>query len=123
MKKQIKSVQKPIGNRSGHLSVDCYNAFVIGVHNYYEIATHVSADFRKISYMSYKSLDTRLKKRMMKTGQRILPYIKEKYGNSEQMRYVYDTALVPIGYIKHRPPSMLRSGVNKFTPEGRAKNT
>ena len=121
MKKQIKSVQKPIGNRSGHLSVDCYNAFVIGVHNYYEIATHVSADFRKISYMSYKSLDTRLKKRMMKTGQRILPYIKEKYGNSEQMRYVYDTALVPIGYIKHRPPSMLRSGVNKFTPEGRAK--
>ncbi len=120
LKKQIKSVQKPIGNRSGHLSVDCYNAFVIGIHNYYEIATHVSADFHKISYMSYKSLDTRLKKRMMKTGQRILPYIKEKYGDSEQIRYVYDTALAPIGYIKHRPPSMLRLAVNKFTPEGRA---
>lgn len=33
LQKQIRSVQKPIGNRSGHASVDCYNAYVIGVHN------------------------------------------------------------------------------------------
>lgn len=118
--KQIKSVQKPIGKRSGHLSVDCYNAYVIGVHNYYEIATHVSVDFFKISYSSYKSLITRLKKKLMKTGQRISPYIQEKYGDSKQIRYVYDTVLVPIGYIKHRPPSMLRLAVNKYTPNGRA---
>lgn len=118
--KQIKSVQKPIGKRSGHLSVDCYNAYVIGVHNYYEIATHVAVDFFKISYSSYKSLITRLKKKLMKTGQRISPYIQEKYGESKQIRYVYDTVLVPIGYIKHRPPSMLRLAVNKYTPNGRA---
>ncbi|MEE1318694.1 MAG: group II intron reverse transcriptase/maturase [Ruminococcus sp.] len=118
--KQIKSVQKPIGNRSGHASVGCYNAYVIGVHNYYEIATHVASDFFKISYSSYKSLITRLKKRLKRTGQWILPYIKEKYGDSQQIRYVYDTALAPIGYIKHRPPSMLRVAVNKYTPEGRA---
>ena len=118
--KQIKSVQKPIGNRSGHSSVDCYNAYVIGVHNYYEVATHVAADFFKISYSSYKSLITRLKKRLMRSGQRILPYIQEKYGDSKQIRYVYDTALAPIGYIKHRPPSMLRVAVNKYTPDGRA---
>ena len=49
-----------------------------------------------------------------------MPYIKEKYGDSQQIRYVYDTALAPIGYIKHRPPSMLRVAVNKYTPEGRA---
>lgn len=118
--KQIKSVQKPIGNRSGHSSVDCYNAYVIGVHNYYEIATHAAVDFFKISYSSYKSLITRLKKRLMRTGQRILPYVQEKYGDSKQIRYVYDTALAPIGYIKHRPPSMLRVAVNKYTPDGRA---
>lgn len=118
--KQIKSVQKPIGNRSGHSSVDCYNAYVIGVHNYYEIATHAAVDFFKISYSSYKSLITRLKKRLMRSGQRILPYIQEKYGDSKQIRYVYDTALAPIGYIKHRPPSMLRVAVNKYTHDGRA---
>lgn len=118
--KQIKSVQKPISKRSGHSSVDCYNAYVIGVHNYYEIATQAAADFYKISYSSYKSLITRLKKRLMRTGQRILPYIQEKYGGSKQIRYVYDTALAPIGYIKHRPPSMLRVAVNKYTSDGRA---
>lgn len=117
--KQIKSVQKPIGKRSGHTSVDCYNAYVMGVHNYYKIATQAAADFYKISYSSYKSLITRLKKRLKKTGTRLLPYIKEKYGDSKQIRYVYDTALVPIGCINHKPPSMLRVNVNKYTPEGR----
>lgn len=56
----------------------------------------------------------------MRTGRRILPYIQEKYGDSKQIRYVYDTALAPIGYIKHRPPSMLRTAINKYTPDGRA---
>ncbi|MBR0596418.1 group II intron reverse transcriptase/maturase [Sinanaerobacter chloroacetimidivorans] len=118
--KQIRSVQKPIGNRSGHASVECYNAYVIGVHNYYEIATHVAQDFYKISHSAHKSLRARLKKRMKRSGQYILPYIQEKYGHSQQIRYVYDTALAPIGAIKHRPPSMLRVAVNKYTPQGRA---
>ncbi len=33
---------------------------------------------------------------------------------------MFDTALAPIGYIKHRPPNMLRVAVNQYTPEGRA---
>lgn len=118
--KQIKSVQNPIGNRSGHASVGCYNAYVMGVHNYYEIATHVAQDFYKISHSSYKSLKARMKKRIKRTGQYILLYIQKKYGDSQQMRYVYDTALAPIGYIKHRSPSMLRVAVNKYTTDGRA---
>lgn len=120
LRKQIKSVQKPIGRRTGNSSVGCYNAYVIGVHNYYEIATHVAQDFYKISHSSYKSLKARLKKRIKRNGKQILPYIQQKYGNSKQLRYVYDTALVPAGYIKHRSPSMLRVVVNKYTPQGRA---
>ena len=118
--KQIKSVQNPIGNRTGNASVGCYNAYVIGVHNYYELATHVAQDFYKISHSTYKSLRARMKKRIKRTGTQILPYIKKRYGESEQLRYIYDTALVPIGYIKHRSPSMLRIAVNKYTPQGRA---
>lgn len=120
LRKQIKSVQKPIGRRTGNSSVGCYNAYIIGIHNYYEIATHVAQDFYKISHSSYKSLKARLKKRIKRNGKQILPYIQQKYGNSKQLRYVYDTALVPAGYIKHRPPSMLRVVVNKYTPQGRA---
>ena len=50
----------------------------------------------------------------------MIPYVKEKYGESDQLRYVYDTALAPIGYVKHRQPSMLRAAINQYTPEGRA---
>lgn len=56
---------------------------------------------------------------MKRTGKRTLPYIQKKYGASQQMRYVYDTALAPIGYIHHRPPGLIRKAVNKYTPEGR----
>lgn len=120
MHKQIKSIQTPIGRRSGYASVDSYNSYVIGVHNYYALATHVAQDFWKIGHSTYKSLIARNKKRIKRTGKRILPYIKEKYGDSNQLRYVYDTALAPIGYVKHRQPSMLRTAINQYTPNGRA---
>lgn len=120
MRKQTQSIQKPIGKRTGNASVNCYNAYVMGVHNYYEIATHAALDFYAISHSTYKGLKARLKKSIKTKGQYITPYIQEKYGASEQMRYVYDTALVPIGYLKHRPPSMKRVAVNKYTPAGRA---
>ncbi len=98
MHKQIKSIQTPVGNRSGHVSVD----------------------FWKIGHSTYKSLTARIKGRIKRTGKRILPYVKGKYGESDQLRYVYDTALAPIGYVKHRQPSMLRVAINPYTPEGRA---
>lgn len=120
MQKQIKSIQTPIGKRSGNASVGCYNAYVIGVHNYYEIATHVALDFYKIGHSTYKSLKARIKERVKRSGKYILPYIQKKYGASAQMRYVYDTALVPIGFIRHRPPSLKRVAVNKYTSKGRA---
>ena len=116
---QIKCMQTASGNRNCGTSVNACNAYIIGVHNYYEIATHVAQDFFKISHRTYKSLMTRLKKRVKRTGKRILPYVQEKYGESKQMRYVYDTALAPIGFIKHRPPSLKRVAVNSYTPEGR----
>lgn len=45
-----------------------YNAYLIGVHNYYCIATHVNLDFQTIAFDVKKSLYNRLKHRLQKRG-------------------------------------------------------
>ena len=98
-----------------------YNSYVMGVHNYYSIATHVNIDFHKIAFDVKKSLYNRLKHRLQKSGQITNRYIKEKYGTSREVRYLNGHAIVPIAYVQHRVPMDKKSRVNKYTPEGRAE--
>ena len=98
-----------------------YNSYVMGVHNYYSIATHVNIDFHKIAFDVKKSLYNRLKHRLQKKGQITNRYIKEKYGTSREVRYLNGHAIVPIAYVQHRVPMDKKSRVNKYTPEGRGE--
>ena len=98
-----------------------YNSYVIGIHNYYSIATHVNLDIHKIAFNVKKSLYNRLKHRLQKKGQITNRYIKEKYGTSREIRYLNGHAVVPIAYVQHRVPMDKKNRVNKYTPEGRAE--
>lgn len=98
-----------------------YNSYVIGIHNYYGIATHVNLDVHKIAFDVKKSLYNRLKHRLQKKGQITNRYIKEKYGTSREVRYLNGHAIVPIVYVQHRVPMDKKNRVNKYTPEGRAE--
>ena len=55
-----------------------YNSYIIGIHNYYCIATHVNIDIQKIAFDVKKSLYNRLKHRLTKTGNISNRYIKSK---------------------------------------------
>ena len=48
--------------------IQMYNSYLIGVHNYYSIATHVNLDFQKIAFDVKKSLYNRLNHRITKNG-------------------------------------------------------
>ncbi|MEG2686961.1 MAG: group II intron reverse transcriptase/maturase [Christensenellaceae bacterium] len=105
-----------------------YNSFVIGVHNYYDMATHVQKDFRKIAFPIQKSLKARLRDRLKTRGQldekkikyTIPKHIQEIYGKSKQIRFVgNDKVLVPIGYVSHKNPVQKARAVNKYTAKGR----
>ena len=98
-----------------------YNSYVIGIHNYYSIATHVNLDIHKIAFDVKKSLYNRLKHRLQKKGQITNRYIKERYGTSREIRYLNGHAVVPIAYVQHRVPMDKKNRVNKYTPEGRAE--
>ena len=98
-----------------------YNSYLIGIHNYYSIATHVNIDIHEIAFDVKKSLYNRLKHRLQRKGKITNRYIKEKYGTSREVRYLNGHAVVPIAYVQHRVPMDKKSRVNKYTPEGRAE--
>lgn len=96
-----------------------YNSYIMGIHNYYSIATHVNIDIHKIAFDVKKSLYNRLKHRLQKKGQITNRYILEKYGTSREVRYLNGHAIIPIAYVQHRVPMDKKNRVNKYTPEGR----
>jgi hypothetical protein len=112
-----------------YAATSMYNSFVIGAHNYYNKATNVQKDFRKIAFPIYKSLKARLRERL-KTRQTLdkkqihytIPkHIQQEYGRSAQLRFIgTDKVLVPMGFVSHKSPMMKAKVVNKYTQEGRA---
>lgn len=117
----IKGIQCPMGKLTGYDAVNNYNAYVIGIHNYYSKATHVTLDFARIAFSVKKSLRARFKSGVKLTGKHLPPHIKERYGSSGQLRYIHNTALVPLSFIQHKNPMFKKLITNKYTAEGRAE--
>lgn len=121
LKERMMKIKNPKGSNDEIRSIGRYNSTVIGIHNYYHLATMVSQDLGKISYQIqslYKS--NKLGRRVKQEGTIKSIYIKQKYGKSNQLRFIRKTAIVPVGYIRHKNPMNKRTLINKYTPEGRA---
>ena len=128
LKKLIHAIEYPPNKAHCiYAEVSRYNSFVLGVHDYYSMATKVSADFRPIAFSVQKSLKARMRQRLKtakevrknKIPVHITNVIRDKYGKSDQMRYVNDLALAPIGYVRHSHPMQKAYGANSYTEKGR----
>ena len=52
---------------------------------------------------------------------KIPSYIKERYGDSQQLRFVDKCALIPVGYAQHRVAISRKRSVNAYTSNGRSE--
>ncbi len=104
-----------------HSAIQAYNAYVLGVHNYYRIASHISLDAQKLAFQFDRIMKCRLKNHLKRKGNPLPPHIAKTYGKSRQIRFVEGYPLIPIGYFKYRSPLQKRRIVNQYTPEGRAE--
>ena len=101
-------------------AVGRYNAFVIGVHNYYQMATHVTNDVNRIDYQVFRTLEKRTHTKLKRYEDgRGNQYIKDRYGKSSRMKSWHGLPIVPISYVQTVPPLLKRVAVNQYTPEGR----
>jgi RNA-directed DNA polymerase len=98
-KELIKRIQKST-RKEITANIDRYNAYVIGVHNYYNIATCCSEDFREIAFLSHSLRENRLDLRRRKPGEKLPRYILKKYGKSKYLRFVHNKPFLPISYAK-----------------------
>lgn len=119
LKEQIRIMQRPTRNSDMIKAINRYNSIVIGVHNYYEMATLVSQDMGWIAKQINTVQYNRLRGKISKNGIINNKYLESRYGKSEQMRFVEGVPIVPIGYVQHKSPMAKNYKANAYTEEGR----
>ncbi len=105
-------MQRPVQNKY-KLAIGFYNAYVLGVHEYYNCATHCSKDFKDIAYRSRTALRNRLTLRRRRKGDVVAPYIKQRYGKSLELRFHRNCPILPVAYISHQT-CLQHSGINRY---------
>lgn len=104
-----------------------YNAMVVGVQNYYSIATEICIDLREIQYRINILAKTQMygthkrKGKFSRKGRKLTRFETERYGKSKALRYLKSGGepLYPIGYVTPRPPISKSERVCCYTKEGR----
>ena len=120
-KRKIKDIARPPKGMTEARAILNYNAFVMGEHEYYQMATGVSVDFRDIGYQvsrTMKRLGDGLKK---EPKEKIGGAIVDRYGSSKLIRYVKNLPIAPISYVRTSCPKYKNPLIQKYTPEGRAR--
>lgn len=122
---QAKHVARPRPGKNEYEEILLYNSMVMGMQNYYQIATSISADFstlsRAVLTVFQNRLHTQTNPRLVKYGRELTKLEQERYGDSAMLRYVAGTRepIYPIGYVQHKPPHSKKRSICSYTTEGR----
>ena len=122
---QAKRIASPREKYGEFREVQLYNSMVTGMHNYYQLATLVAADFRKVNRAVMTVLTNRLRgqkeSRLAKHGRELTKYEKERYGESGCLRFDRNTnePIYPAGYVRHKIPLCKKRSICCYTAEGR----
>ena len=117
LKKQIIVIQRTQSAKE----VNKLNSMILGLHNYYKIATHVNIDFSIIAFLVNKTLVNRLKNLLNKQGE-ISKTFNKYYGKYNYKAFnICNIRLFPIGGIKFSIPYGFTQYICNYTVIGRTK--
>lgn len=95
-----------------------YNATVLGIQNYYKIASHVNLDMNGIAYTLNKILRNRLSPIRTARGNPSTTY-KRLYKNNYKLWYVAGKEMFPLGDISYQNTTLFAQSICNYTEEGR----
>lgn len=107
---QVKQLVRPRHGKTELDEIHIYNSMIMGIQEYYKIATAVNLDCRLLHRAVMTVLTSRLKtqtgNRLVKSGRKLTKVERERYGKSAMLRYVAgsDEPIYPIGYVQHKHP-------------------
>lgn len=120
-KEKVVAIQHASKEMQTFTAVNNYNSFVMGIHNYYCMATCASPDIQQLAFEIKISIKNRLQSRVKRRNGQTIPAYAKRYAKSKEIRFIGKQILPPIGYIQHHPPIHKKKAVNKYTAEGRAE--
>ena len=120
---QMRKIAHPKDDNNRAVLINEYNSMVMGIHNYFQIATCVSSDFKEMGRKVDVVRMSRIKRKALSTkgDYKGVLFIEKKYGQSKQIRFFSGRPLVPVAYVKHKNPMWKKKTVCKYTSEGRAE--
>ena len=98
---------------------------VMGIQNYYRLATDISIDCNSINRAVMTVLTNRLRtqkgSRLVKTGRTLTEVERKRYGKSKMLRYVAGTEepIYPIGHVQCINPMFKKRNICSYTADGR----
>ncbi|EKC73222.1 group II intron reverse transcriptase maturase, partial [human gut metagenome] len=126
---QAKRIAKPAQGRTQPDEIGLFDEMVLGIQNYYRIATCISLDCRKIHRRVMTVLTNRLNTetgcQLVREGGAMTDSEKERFGASQMVRYVsgINRPIYPIAFIKYKTAIGISAAVCCFSPAGRKKYT
>lgn len=122
---QAKRIANPRPKRKELGEIRLYNSMVMGMQNYYRIATDVNIDCGYLNKAVMTILTNRLSTqkgcRLVRQGRPLVKAERDRYGKSAMLRYVAGTEepIYPIGYVQCKNPMHKRRSVCSYTVQGR----
>ena len=120
-KEKVKAIQHSSGEIEEYKVINDYNSFIMGIHNYYRMATAASPDMQQLAFEIKIAIKNRLQERVQRRKDQNIPTYAKRYAKSKEIRFIGKNILLPIGYIQHHPPIHKKKSVNKYTADGRAE--
>ena len=120
-KEKVKAIQHSSGEIEEYKVINDYNSFVMGIHNYYRMATAASPDIQQLAFEIKIAIKNRLQERVQRRKNQNIPTYAKRYAKSKEIRFIGKNILLPIGYIQHHPPIHKKKSVNKYTADGRTE--
>lgn len=124
---QAKRIARPRQGYKQLAEITLFDEMVLGIQNYFKIATCISLDCRDIHRAVMTVLTNRLNTesgcRLKRTGGTMTESEKQQYGCSKMVRYVsgIDRPIYPIAYVKYKIAIGISSSVCSYSEDGRKK--
>lgn len=120
VKKKIVEHINKIKKKTDAKEVSKMNATILGLHNFYKQATHISSDFSEIAFSVKRTLYNKLRKVSTKVGT-VSTFYKKYYKDYMHWTkmFIAKVAIFPIDGIKHSNPINFTQEICNYTEEGR----
>ena len=122
IKQTVKEHLKLLQKSPSLQNVKAYNSYILGIHNYYRIATGVNIDFSKIAYsLSFAHFNRLQNVGKYERARRPPPVYRKFYKNNLRTYKIAGLYLYPLADIQWRLKVSMNQEIRDYTLQGRIK--